>query len=445
MFLLLGGLAALFFLFNTGQLTAEKTKLVNTADAVAYSAGVMNARTLNFDAYTNRAMVANTIAIAQLTSLASWVRYADAMGTFGFVLQNPKLSPYYLSYETAVDFGPDAKSELIDQNVLENLVRTSDNLITNLRVAQAVANAGLLPARAAVMNEVAQANYRGDGTVTVDLMLLSPNDFPQFVQQYAGDERTRFAQAVQAGLSRDRFIERRSWMMPALYSDCGSATATGRVDWLDRRGGTELIGFDEWKALDTLSEKRWVPKNKTDVMCRAVKERPAGWGGQSAADNPTLDLDPLHYDSAPLVNPGATAVAVATSTSAWGYSGLPSFFDLSPAALDQPDPRLQFAVRLHRDRDQTLTSDGRSSIQSAQPRRLNPYSGAPANEVYAAVAASDVYFARPGSSRDNVYGASIGRPRELGSLFNPYWDTRLRAPSLAELQQAQAWQGVVLP
>ena len=43
----MGGLAALFFLFNTGQLTREKTKLVNTADAVAYSAGVMNPRALS--------------------------------------------------------------------------------------------------------------------------------------------------------------------------------------------------------------------------------------------------------------------------------------------------------------------------------------------------------------------------------------------------------------
>jgi len=59
LFALAGGLVALFFLFNTGQLTAEKTKLVNTADAVAYSAGVMHARALNFSAYTNRALVAN--------------------------------------------------------------------------------------------------------------------------------------------------------------------------------------------------------------------------------------------------------------------------------------------------------------------------------------------------------------------------------------------------
>lgn len=45
LFVILGAVVALFFLFNTGQLSAEKTKLVNTGDAVAYSAGVMNART----------------------------------------------------------------------------------------------------------------------------------------------------------------------------------------------------------------------------------------------------------------------------------------------------------------------------------------------------------------------------------------------------------------
>ena len=55
-FVLIGALASLFFLFNTGQLSQEKTKLVSTADAVAYSAGVMHARALNFTAYGNRAL-----------------------------------------------------------------------------------------------------------------------------------------------------------------------------------------------------------------------------------------------------------------------------------------------------------------------------------------------------------------------------------------------------
>jgi len=76
-------LAALLFVFNTGQLTAEKTKLVNTADAVAYSAAVMQARALNFDAYTNRALMADEVMIAQAVSIAAWsarvVRHMENM------------------------------------------------------------------------------------------------------------------------------------------------------------------------------------------------------------------------------------------------------------------------------------------------------------------------------------------------------------------------------
>ena len=54
-FVLIGSLTGLFFLFNTGQLASEKTKLVNTADAVAYSAGVMHARALTLEtAYLNK-------------------------------------------------------------------------------------------------------------------------------------------------------------------------------------------------------------------------------------------------------------------------------------------------------------------------------------------------------------------------------------------------------
>lgn len=72
LFMLMAGVAALYFLFNVGQLTQEKTKLVNTSDAVAYSAGVMHARAMNYMAYTNRAMVADEVTIAQAVSLASW-------------------------------------------------------------------------------------------------------------------------------------------------------------------------------------------------------------------------------------------------------------------------------------------------------------------------------------------------------------------------------------
>ena len=439
-----GGLAALFFLFNTGQLSSEKTKLVNTADAVAYSAGVMHARTLNYEAYANRAMMANTVAIAQLVSLSSWVRYTNNLATFGVVLETPKFALYYPSYLVAQFTGLYVKELLIDSDALKGLALGSDKIIREVLMnAQLVAYGGLVPARREVMNQVAQANYLGDGAVAVDDVPMTGNEFTSFVSNYADADRTRFAEVAKTAAYRDRFLPKRSWTLPGLWSDCPGATATGRVDWLDRRGGTELLGFEEWKAMDTLSEKRWVPKSKTDVMCMAIAEVPAGWGLQGAAANPSIDLNLLHYDQSVIVNPAASTLAIATS-SAWDYSGLPNFYDLSEAALGQADPRLKFSIRVRRRIDQTRSSEGRSDVRPSP--QLNAYRAAPAGgDELVALASSEVYFERPPGAHENAYGASVGTPREIGSLFNPYWQVRLVQTDPSLVKAAQLLQGVVMP
>jgi hypothetical protein len=441
LFVLVGGLASLFFLFNTGQLTREKTKLVNTSDAVAYSAGVMNARALNFQAYTNRAMVANTVAIAQLVSLSSWVQYAGNVATYGYALENPKFALFYPSYYAAQTSGSDLQESLNESGVLEDLAKASDTIIRNaLMNAQQVAYAGLMPARQEVMDQVAQANYANDGTVVVEQLSLPNTDYTNFVSRYSDSERTRFRDVVMTSVNKDSFVPKRSWDLPALYPDCMSAFP--RVDWLDRRGGTELIGFDQWQALDTLSEKRWVPRNKFDVFCTAIAETPAGWGGNIAADDQSLDLDPMHYDKSLIINPGSSALGLVTSQS-WGYSGLPSFYDLSEDARGLDDPRLQFAVRVRRDKAQTVTSEGRSAVKSTP--RLNAYTAQPAGgSEFVAVSTSEVFFQRDGDNKENTYGQSLGKPKEIGSLFNPYWQVHL-IQSDADIKRAQGYQGAVLP
>lgn len=50
--------------FNASRTSSEKTRLQNTADAASYSVAAVEARDLNFKAYTNRAMVANQVALA---------------------------------------------------------------------------------------------------------------------------------------------------------------------------------------------------------------------------------------------------------------------------------------------------------------------------------------------------------------------------------------------
>ena len=61
-----------------GEQSIEKIKLQNTADAAAYSAAVAEARDYNFSAYTNRAMVANQVAVAQFVGMTSWFRNMSA-------------------------------------------------------------------------------------------------------------------------------------------------------------------------------------------------------------------------------------------------------------------------------------------------------------------------------------------------------------------------------
>jgi len=70
-------LLAMLTLFSIGQLTTEKMKLQNTADAAAYSGALAQARDYNFSAYLNRGMIANDVAVAQLVSLAAWARNYD--------------------------------------------------------------------------------------------------------------------------------------------------------------------------------------------------------------------------------------------------------------------------------------------------------------------------------------------------------------------------------
>lgn len=64
---------AMMMTYSIGQLTNQKTRLQNTADAVAYSAALAQARDYNFSAYMNRAMIANDVSVAQQIALRSWV------------------------------------------------------------------------------------------------------------------------------------------------------------------------------------------------------------------------------------------------------------------------------------------------------------------------------------------------------------------------------------
>lgn len=79
-------------LVNTGIQTSEKMQLQNAADAVAYSVSTIEARDLNFTAYTNRAMVANEVAMGQLVGLSSWATMTRSVPEFLNVYLSPVIA-----------------------------------------------------------------------------------------------------------------------------------------------------------------------------------------------------------------------------------------------------------------------------------------------------------------------------------------------------------------
>lgn len=82
---------------NNAILVSEKMQLQNAADAAAYSVSTIEARDLNFTAYTNRAMVANEVAMGQILGLLSWAVMFRTIG--------PTLTFYFQPILTALSAG----------------------------------------------------------------------------------------------------------------------------------------------------------------------------------------------------------------------------------------------------------------------------------------------------------------------------------------------------
>lgn len=456
LFVLISGLAALFFFFNVGQLSREKTKLVNTADAVAYSAGVVHARALNFNAYSNRALIANEVLIAQMVSLSSWSNYVDSWAT-----NLPSVHPlcvqaaggnYYAGAASLTSFGPDYLIGCVallyaeQYGVLQPVtsaaragaalgVGAAEGQKRIISGAQNLINAGLRVDRALVMNAVADANYAGDGRVSVDLFSATLADDWQgiggngpFVRQYADNERTRFREVTLAAANTDPFIAERSWTSQAVLPDVGCLSVFSLAfDEVRRRGGTELLGFDEWQAVDTQS---YHDRFRRKLRCRE-RETPTGIGEQEAfRQGANQSPGAASFGRSRADNSAAHNQAISgASGTGMGYTGLPNYYDLNQIWLrDRPndEPKLLHGVRLTRSATNLRTTDGTTGqIRTRSDSRIGAYDTAVAGGEMAAVSTSEVHFERPATQADNIFGAATNRPRELGSLFNPYWQVRL--------------------
>jgi Flp pilus assembly protein TadG len=422
------GAIMLFFLFSTGQVSADKQRVTNAADAAAYSAALWRARVLNYDAYSNRAMIANEVAIAQTLTLASETQYLKNLtlclaqepgdggvtctATISYILQ---IVPYFTEALSAASAVITEYDEIL-QPVVMGEVEARSNLMNRL-LSLSQTTLDLSTNFLAVQTIVDQVSTANDAHFTTKML---PDTFAGpggFTKQYSDTDRIRLATLVRQGL--DKYSQDRGFNLTVIPHFCFAGIQTPGTD-LKKRGGTTLdTSLDWYEAADGLSEWDY----PASVKGCPSDESPMGWGDRQASGG-TSDQDTGHVRD----NPRALEYARNATVTPDGYIGIQPFRDLNYAGLNGSDPQVKnptatLGVVTHLSGTNLRTAN----TLNIGTGRLRMPESLDRNEL-SSVAAAQVYFERPAPRAD-------GRV-EYPSLFNPYWQARLAEPTVAQRAEA---------
>jgi len=204
------GMLGAFVLFNTGQVAVNKQRLSDAADSAAYSGMVWQARALNFQAYTNRAMIANDVTIGQAVSLASWSTYA-AIGS-----NNLATGTSFVPILSQITAGVATVFTTV-QNVIEPV---SDVLVSAVSVineaistSQEMVFASAFIATPDIVNQVANASdehFESLSGYALAGMAMNLGDWEEFTQGYSDIDAMR-ERTDMISDSRDDFSKGRRW------------------------------------------------------------------------------------------------------------------------------------------------------------------------------------------------------------------------------------------
>jgi hypothetical protein len=454
-FLLLASVALLLFMVNAGQATVEKTRLNNAADAAAYSAAVIEARALNFDAHLNRAMVANQIVIAQHISLMSWARYAatamdNIWGTVDDLLwylapesRAMVLTGTFAVGEVAITYytskTPGEWADYLRDYVIGPGITVHDALVQVLSLAQEAVHLNLLAGvrQWQVANDVVKSM---DPDMQAEVVLTS-HDFDGLTKRYSKsgeggvDERGRFADVTVR--SRDAFTRERNWTIEG-----ADIPLLRRNAALKKRGGTDLVGYDEWRGVDTLELHgeafkctRRVLFIRIPAWCNDVGI-PIGWGGVNVNAGGG-DVGRGHHGNAYSEN-GRTASRADSDMEEpayYNFSGMPEVRELKKIDPEQ-GMRGGITIMVKKSHEKLMTSGGKAAAKPSGDLEL--FNDRPAGSAMISLARGEVFF-------DRIARRADGKA-ELGSLYNPYWRARLVAPTAGDKAYAAARQELmVLP
>lgn len=435
---------SLLFMFSSGKLVDEKLTVTNAGDAAAYSAGIVHARALNYEAYVNRAIIANELAIAQAVSMVSWMRYFeqavresgrvdDYVGNYAILGAIPVAAALtvievineYVSAWTGGQADLETVVNLVEYINALGVINIHAGAVIGLRASQLATDLAFSSGdpQLDLAREVAR---RSDASLDVELVPTSIVGLAGFTKTYGrfddgSDDRARLADTVMR--SRDRFTAERGFR-----HDTPGWAGFFRQGKLIKRGGTDLVNFDKWQAVDTMAAHtrqrscgrffpRWCSWEENSIAYAGRSQTALagssvggqGTYGNSAQDNPDTTSNALS-DNVDLRSKGALL-----------WTGLSDNQDLRDLDANA-DQRIGISFFVWKPENTSRTA-GRN--QNVQPTgQLAVFDAAAPGDRIASLSRAEVYFLRPEARPD-------GR-RELASLYSPYWQARLVAPTTVD-------------
>lgn len=453
----LGVLAlAIAYTFNAAQVVNEKTRLQNTVDAAAYSVATVEARDLNFKALTNRAMVANQVAIAQAVSLTSWIRFLDNTArnlqtVAGWI---PVVGQIISAVKTVV-----ANVKSVMEPVLRGAATAIDAVISILNISQQSMHAATTLVAEETFKKVVEEN---DPDVDIGASLNQTALFADYLKNHANFTRVFDPDVVRnIGARRTRaYNQNRSRMeeFRGITVDSVDGFVNSRNDDIPvpptppippvqfefrRAGGTSLVGensnamYGSWIAMDTLSfYRRTYNFNPFNLGWRGWREFvPVGWGAAKNARG-AENIRFTNFTGSGFVgnswgvNPRGSRFAASEFQSAtevemgMNYLGLRSFYDLTLDGLMTYGPGVKLLISKPSAKIKTTTTlgynYGKADIEEKKGMSSNRLS---------AISKSVPYFARV---NDISTYSRASQVREYGNLYNPYWQAKLEPVSDTE-------------
>ncbi len=459
---ILGVTILMLTLFNTSQVVSEKMRIVNTADAAAYSGMVVQARTMNFTAYTNRAMVANQVALAQMTTLYSFGPYLQRLGV------NLSYALRWIPYAGVAIAAVVQNATRIANRAIQLFVQLNTPIINGMQVgitlAQRTTNLASVLATRQIVVEVVRANDPAYEVTTAGYAGLGLNirDWTAVSKRYDNNlYQTRKSEL--ALNSRDGFsTSRRGWGR-ANIADIWFAYA-----YFQRDADTRLISQGsnnsrtqsnlkwEWKAKDTFS--LWAGVRYWDWGWKSSEgEVPIGYASAyMSTNNRDFGANTSGCWWGWFCNSGwgfknRTAETLADTQSnkfrlSAGYGGMQPYYDLADTSsgsnvVQKRSPTTALGIEVRRKVNSPIrTSSNINNLGSTQAYVSgSTRNGLGATGLYrvddqfagnnygvSAVARAELYFSRPiGVGTRFRFNQRADGKIEYANLFNPYWDVRL--------------------